>query len=281
MSLVHFPSSVNMNDAHLANCSSINVLFTEATTLLTFVFNGTSASDARTNADAMIPSMNTAFSSTFIHNSTTTYYTPYQYVVVVYIADAKIDMQTFLTNLKTDCIDSTVNGFSEVLPQFFTHAESKTIMLTATNASTTWYNMLFAQYNTTFPVSTGNHTVDILYYLGTGSLRPSDYAQFGGYYISPVVLTINSSSTITFVSCQPPETSMPIYSVGWYVPNHGPANQIAGTMYFADQPNIGELITFTFEGVVVPEFTALTTLLTITLISAILLLLHRPKRTTH
>jgi len=278
MSIVHFPSPVNMNDEHLKNCTSISVIFTDATSVLTFVFDETSESDARTNADSMIPSMNAAFDLTFIHNSTTTYYTPNQYVVVIYIAEGKSDMQTFLTNLKTDCIDSTVDGFSDVLPTFFTRAINETILLTATNASSTWYNMLIAEYETTFPLGSGEHTVDILYYLGTGSLRPSDYANISLYYLSTVMLTINSSSAITFVSCQPDEVFMPYSSAGWYVSSHGPANQISGIMYFGNTPNIGEVITFTFEGTVIPEFTALTSILTIMLISTILLLLRRQQK---
>jgi len=281
MSLIHFPSPINMNDEHLENCSSISVIFTDAESVLTFVFNETSESDARTNADAMILSINTAFSLTFAHNSTYTYYVPDQYVVVIYVAEEISDMQTFLTNLKTGCIDSSVDGFSDVLPTFFTHAESKTVILIAINASSTWYNMLIAEYDTTFPLGTGQHTIDILYYLGTGSLRPSDYAQLGGYYMSPVMLTINSSSIITFVSCHPDETLMPIYSAGWYVPEKGPANQITGTMYFGNTPNIGELINFTFEGTVIPEFTALTSILAIILISTILIHLRHQQKTTH
>lgn len=281
ISLVHFPSPVNMNDAHLKNCTSINAMFNVAESFLIFQFNDTSGSSAKADADALISLMNAAFGLTFTHNSTTVYTVPYLYVVVTYIAEGKSDMQTFLTNLKTRCIDASVSGFSEVLPTLFTHAINKTVVLTATNSSSTWYNMLIAQYGTSFPTGSGEHTVDILYYLGTGNLRSSEYAKVGMYYVSPVVLTINSSSTITFVSCQPPETSAPIYSAGWYVPNHGPANQIAGTMYFADQPNIGELITFTFQGTVIPEFTALTSILTIILISAILLHLRRQQKTTH
>lgn len=280
ISLVHFPSPVNMNDAHLEFCSSISAIFTVDTSVLTFVFNETSESDARTNADAMIPLVNTAFSLTFTHNSTISYYVPYQYVVVTYVAEGKSDMQTFLTNLKTGCIDSSVDGFSDVLPTIFTHAESETILLTATNTSSTWYNMLMAEYDTTFPQGSGEHTVNILYYLGTSSLRPSEYANVSGYYFSPVALTINSSSSITFVNCQPNEVSMPYYSTGWWVPNHGPANQITGTMYFGNNPNIGELVTFTFQGPVIPEFTTLTTILAITLMSTTLLLLRRQQKIT-
>lgn len=279
MSLVHFPSPVNMNDAHLANCTSIIVVFTETTTVLTFMFNETSEGDARTNADAMLLSMNTAFNSTFAHNSTITFSYPYQFVSVNYVADAKADIQTFLANLETDCIDSTVDGFSEVLPSFFTRAESKTIILTATNASSTWYNMLVAEYDTSFPLGSGEHTIDILYYLGTGSLRPSEYTNVGMYYTSYVSLTINSSSTVTFVSCQPDEAAFPLVSAGWYVPIKEPANEISGTMYFGNTPNIGEVITFTFQGTVIPEFTALTSILTIMLIYTILLHLRRHRKT--
>jgi hypothetical protein len=277
ISLVHFPSPVDMNNAHLKNCTSINVVFTPSRSVLTFQFNDTSTSSARADADAMISSMNAAFDLTFTHNSTITNPSPL-YAVVIYTADGKSDMQTFLTNLKTDCIDSSVDGFSDVLSTIFTHAENKTILLTATNTSSTWYNMLMAEYGTTFPLGSGEHTVDILYYLGTSSLRPSDYANVSGYYLSTVMLTINSSSTVTFVRCQPENVTMPIYSTGWYVPEKGPANQISGTMYFGNNPNIGEVITFTFQGTVIPEFTALTSTLTIALISTILLLLRRHQK---
>jgi hypothetical protein len=280
ISLVHFPSPVDMNDTSLKNCTVVNVVFNTEKSILTFHFNDTSESNARTNADAMVPSMNAAFDVTFTHNSTVTYPMPYQYVVVIYTAEGKSDMSTFLTSLKTKCIGADAHGFSEVLPTLFTHADNKTVMLTATNASSTWYNMLTAEYSTAFPLGSGEHTVDILYYLGTGSLQPSEYAKMGIYYTSFVSLTVESNDTVTFVSCQPDNVTMPIYLAGWYVPEYGPANQISGTLYFGDSPNIGEVITFTFQGTVIPEFTALTSMLVIMLISAILLHLRRHQRIT-
>jgi hypothetical protein len=278
ISLVHFPSPVDMNDTSLKNCTVISVVFTTEESILTFHFNDTSESNARANADAMIPSMNAAFDVTFAHNSTVTYPLPYPYVAVIYTAEGKSDMSTFLTSLKTECIGADAHGFSEVLPTLFTHADNKTVMLIATNASSTWYNMLAAEYSTAFPLGSGQHTVNILYYLGTGSLQPSEYAKMGIYYTSFVSLTVESSDTVTFVSCQPDEVTMPTISAGWYVPEKGPGNQISGILYFGNNPAGYEVITFTFQGVVISEFTVLTSIIAIMLISAILLHLRRHQR---
>jgi hypothetical protein len=281
ISLVHFPSPVDMNDVNLKNCTSITGTFNTAASGLLFLFNDTSESSARADADAMIPSMNSAFNLTFTHNSTISYSLPHPYVIVTYIAEGKSDMQTFLGSLKTASIGADVHGFSEVLPTLFTHADNKTVILTATNASSTWNNMLIAEYDTSFPIGSGNHTVDILYYLGTSSLQPSAYANLLGYYYTSFVsLTISSNATLTFVSCQPAEIMTPFTSAGWYVPEKGPGDQLSGVLYFGESGSIGEVVTFTFEGTIIPEFTALTSMLAIILICAILLCLRRYRRIT-
>ena len=73
--LVHYPDVVNLNDTYLSNCTSVIAMFENVISELMFNFNDTETLEARANADAMIPSMNSAFGLTFIHNSTTLYFT--------------------------------------------------------------------------------------------------------------------------------------------------------------------------------------------------------------
>jgi hypothetical protein len=275
MSQVHFPDPVDFNDPHMLNCSSVVVAFTDNSSTLMFYFNYTSSVEAKNNADAMIPSMNSAFDITFVYQATYTF----PYVVVHYSADAKSDMAAFLATLKTECISPDVQGFSEVLPTLFTHAEERTITLMAVNYTTSWYNTLVADYETAYPEGTGQHTVDILYYLGVSSLQPSSYSLMGGYYFSLVSLSITSSSSpITFVSCQPPETSMPYTSSGWFIPEKGPTDEISGTLYFGNDPSAREAITFTFEGSVIPELNLAATMLLMILVSALTLSLNKRRK---
>jgi len=275
-SLIHYPSGVNLNNSHLRNCTAVSVMFNGTGSTLTFMFNETSHANAKSNADVMIDSMNSAFDVTFTHESTIGYPIPYPQVWVIYSAEGKPNMTTFLGSLKTECVDPDVCGFSEALPYLFTYAEDEMITLTAINVTEIWSCTLTAGYNTSIATGSGSHTIDVLHYLGGISyLQPSEYANFTGYYMwSYIFVAVNSTDTISFVECQPDEVMIPIFEAGWYVPEKGP-NTVSGTFYFGNEPFIGEVITFTFGGTVIPEFTPLTTILLIAFVSTILLYLHK------
>lgn len=275
-SLIHYPSGVNLNDTHLENCTFVTVMFNSTGSMLTFSFNNTSQANARSNADAMITSMNAAFDVTFTHESTIEYPVPYPYVIVLYTAEGKPDMATFLGSLKTQCVESDVQGFSEALPTLFTNAENEMIILNAVNVTENWSCTLMAEYNTSIATGSGNHTIDVLHCLNTSYLQPSGYANLTGYYMwSYIIVTVNSSDTISFVECQPDEVTVPIYEAGWYVPEKGPGNEVSGIFYWGNNTPMGEVITFTFGGTVIPEFTTLTTILAMAIVSTILLYLRK------
>jgi hypothetical protein len=277
-SLIHYPAPVNLNDAHLVECGSVAVTFSMVSTMLTFQFNGTDETAARSNADAMIPSMNTAFGATFTHYATYPVSLPYPYVVVIYQADPKSNLATFLADLKGSCFSPDVGGFSNVLPTLFSHAENATIIITALNYTTDWSHTFIAEYDTAFPAGSGSHTVDILYCLGASGLQPSQYAWLGIYYISYVTLTVDSSEALSFTSCVPSRVFTPLASAGWYVPQEA-GNTISGTLSFGNSIPAWETITFTFEGNIVPEFSGLTSILLIAFASAMLLYLRKHSRT--
>jgi hypothetical protein len=271
--LVHYPDVVNLNDTHLSNCTSVIAVFENVTSELMFNFNDTEASEARANADAMIPSMNSAFGLTFIHNSTTSVSLPYPYTSVIYVADGNLDMQAFLGTLKTQCVGPDVHGFSDALPTLFAHADGSRITLNAVNVSSYWVCSLTAEYDTAFPSGAGSQTINVLYYLGNASnpLKPSEYSKALGYYLySSVQLSIDSNDTIYYVSCQPQNISMPIYNDGWFVSDPGPGTYVEANFYFGGNASAGSVLTFTFNGTVVPESLTLPALLLVTSAATIL-----------
>jgi hypothetical protein len=274
--LVYYPSPVDLADAHLKNCTSIVTTFNGSSSILIFTFNDTAGTEAENNAAAIVPSMETAFGITFTYDSTIVIYVPYPYVMVTYIGDSISDMAMFLASLQTSCVQSDVEGFSEVLSTFFTHAETATIVIDAANGTSQWLTMLTAEYQTSFPDGSVEHTIDVLYYLGNESrpLQPSEYAKMLSYYLwSYVDITIYSSNTVSFATCQPDEAD--ITDPGWYITERGPGDTVSGILYFSDDASIGNIVTFTFGGIVLPEPVTLASLVFIVFLTTALVYLRR------
>ena len=274
-SQIHLPSGINITEAYLLNCSGIAVSFDHFHSILTLSFNDTTPSQARDNSDIMIPSMNIAFDTTFVWNATIIASPPDKYVHVLYLAPAKTDMGSLLADLKPSCVESDVAGFSNVLPTMFTHSTNETILLTFSNQSEDWTGYILTTFEANLSPGSGTHTIDFLYYLGTGSLEPSPYSNFGGYYLTSTVgITVNSDASISFVGCQPAEAAM-LGMPGWFITSRGPGSTVSGMMYYGNDPSIGNVITFSFSGTVVPEFTTLTLLLSFALVLAGLLCVRK------
>jgi hypothetical protein len=70
--LMHFPSSVNLNDAHLDDATTVAVISSSERSILTYTFEGISETEAETNAEAITPSIEAAVSIDFAYNVTGT-----------------------------------------------------------------------------------------------------------------------------------------------------------------------------------------------------------------
>jgi len=79
--LIHFPSGVDLFAPELDSCTRLYTVFGKESSMLSFEFNNTSPSEAKANADAVKPSFETAFNTTFTWQYTNTSST---YVYVLY-----------------------------------------------------------------------------------------------------------------------------------------------------------------------------------------------------
>jgi len=255
-SLVHFPTGVNMFDSHLEEAVEIMVGRTPTligdsySTFLIYGFDNLSSEEARAAADAMTPSMGTAFGVSFSWEATNASDTE---VVVSYIAIGSVGLDDFAEHLESNCFAEDVDGFCEVIslmhPVF-------TIGITAYKdvGSFEWMTSVTAAIMGT-SISTGSdsHTIDVLDLLGASSLAPSPYGYDDdvGAYVSQVMLTITSSSSLLFVSCQPPLASLP-NERGW-TDSALPTLIMTQFSFGSNATPVTEL-TYTFSGTVIPEF---------------------------
>jgi hypothetical protein len=135
------------------------------------------------------------------------------------------------------------------------------------------YSMMVGYYTSITPGS-GNHTIDVLYLLNVESLAPSSYAsevEIG--YTSMVSLTIYSNQTISYVSCQPGLADFP-GNRGWTYYQYEPTSLVA-YFGFGNDPSPVSPLTFTFSGLVVPEFTTLALLVMFALTAMISIIIKK------
>ena len=245
-----------MFDSHLEEAVEIMVGRTPTlmgdsySTFLIYAFDNISSEEARTAADAMTPSMGTAFGVSFSWEATNTSDTE---VVVSYMAIGSVGLDDFAEHLTSNCFAEDVDGFSEVIslmhPVF-------TIGITAYKdaGSFEWMTHVTAAIlGTSISTGSDSHTIDVLDLLGASSLAPSPYGYDDdvGAYVSQVMLTITSSSSISFVSCQPPLASLP-NERGW-TDSALPTLIMTQFSFGSNATPVTEL-TYTFSGTVIPEF---------------------------
>lgn len=244
--LVHYPSEVDMLDSHLLKCMSSVVIFNGTGSSLIYTFNDTSPEDARAYADALAPSMNSAFGLTFDWQYTSS--TPF--VVVCYCGPGIPDMVLFTDNLRSKCLKSDIGGFSNVFVSMVAKSPQSTVHLEAhkSSGSFQWMYNFEAEYMADMPPSEDSHTVDVLDLLGVSELAPSPYCAVEGVYESVLSVTIDSPWNVTYISCQPFEAITP--GKGWYI-----FEGWYSFDFYNDPSPVGSL-SITFGGKVVPEFTS-------------------------
>ncbi|MGQ9506579.1 MAG: hypothetical protein ACUVTB_01810 [Candidatus Bathycorpusculaceae bacterium] len=271
--LVHFPTGVDMNDPDLENATIISAVFSTDGSFLGYLFNNTDPTTATTIANSITSSMSTAFNTVFTYLSTGTYET---FTNVTYTGLGKTNLRSYTEWLMTECLASDIGGFSLTFPPM-SMAPHAVVVVSAMKDSGgfDWTYSMMVGYYTSITPGSGNHTIDVLYLLNVESLAPSSYAsEVETDYTSMVSLTIYSNQTINYVSCEPGIASPPEQLRGWYIiiPS---GTYLTAYFSFGNAPSPVSPLTFTFSGLVVPEFTTLALLALFTLAAAIVTILKK------
>jgi len=272
-SLMHFPEEANLNDdANLLDAVAVSLGFSQNFSVLVFTFEGIDSSEAKSNADAVKPNIESAFGVSFTYNSTKTHD---DQVDITYMGEGRSNLIEYTQWLMDQCLNNTINGFSSTFLTMASEPGAMTNVMAGKEAgSFNWSYTMVVHYDTTITTGMGSHTIDVLELLNVESLAPSPYASVGGYYTSVVNVYVNSNETVTFEGCIPPRV-MSLMTRGWYVPTES-GTHLTGTFYFGNYPTEVIALTFTFSGVVVSEFTIIP-LLAILLITAILVFFLKRK----
>lgn len=269
---VHFPAEVNLKNSDLENCAMINLDFNKTSSTLMYCFEDTAPSVAEEKADSLTHSINSAFDKNFKRFSTVENHL----INITYTANGTSNMLEYLNNLKSKCLKPDLSGFSEnVLPGVIEHSENASMGIMAKNHGETWACSFYTSSESSIPTGTDEHFIDVLNYFNAVSLYPSNYAEFGGNYLSSVHVSVISDESVSLLSYKPViEANEPFVDRGWYTPvssNH----QISATFYFGSDSTPVQTLTFTFEGSIVPEFDSSLLIFTFAAIGLTLVILVR------
>lgn len=261
-SLVHFPSGIDMNNQSLANLTWIILVFASNSSTLIYQFNTTDAATAETIADGETPSIGITFQTAFNWSSTVD---GGGNTNVTYSGLGKQNLTQYTEGVMSQCLASDLGGFSlTFLPMSQEPNASATVLAMKNSGSFNWTYSMGTYYTTSFSTGAGDHLVDVLSLLKVDSIAPSPYASFGGSYISSIVLDIVSNTTESFISCEPADTP-DLLLRGWHIVTPLPPAVLVASLSFGNNSSPISLLTFTFGGTVVPEFTASTLLATLAL----------------
>lgn len=277
-SLIHFPPQVDMNRAELTNVISIIVGFSRVGSGLVFLFNNTDTATAESLANAVKGSMETAFEVSFTLNSTGI--VEDGYVNVTYIGSGKSDLPGYLGQLMEKCLAPDLGGFTLTFIPVSDETNAYVLVgASKENGGFDWIYSMGVGYSTSMPVGTGAHKIDFLDLLNVGSLEPSTYASYEDWFSSMVTLVIVSNETVSYLTSEP-ETADPsqMRLRGWYVnypqPPQPPA-QLMAYFSFADDPTPVDRLSFTFSGLIISEFAALTPLIMLMLLASTALVVKK------
>jgi len=255
VSLVHFPSEVNLNRSELIDAISIIVAFSRSGSGFLIVFNNTDAATARSLADTVKGSIENAFNVGFTWNITKI---KNSYVYVEYIGPGKMDLTEYISWLMEKCLAPDLKGFTlTFLPMSSEEKAFVEVGATKESGSFNWVYFMTVGYSTSTPVGTGPHKIDILDLLNVESLTPSNYASYKGWFASTVQFIVVSNETVSFLSSEPGLVNPPTQLKGWLIniPTQPPAQLIA-QFSFANDPTPVDRLSITFSGLIIPEFTA-------------------------
>jgi hypothetical protein len=250
-SLVHFPSEVDMNNPNLENVTMLLLTFANDTSKLMVQLNNTQGSNARAIADMETPTLNTAFQTTFTWASTVE---SGGIANVTYNGAGKQNLTQFTGYLSAHCLSSGLEGFSLTFLPFSHESDALIVVGAAKNSGGfEWAYQTAITYTTSIAAGSGSHFVDVLGLLKLESVAPSLYAIYGGYYQSSITLTVASKTSGSFVSCQPARVYQTTQR-GWFIYPPNPPLRVIGVFSFGNSASSVNVLTFTFNATVIPEF---------------------------
>lgn len=272
-SLVHFPPQADMNRAELTSVINLGVGFSRFGSALWFLFNNdTDANTATSLANAVKGSIETAFDTSFSYVSTGV--VENNYVNVTYIGPEKSDLPGYLSWLMGRCLAPDIGGFTSTFIPMSDEISSYIIVIASKESGGfDWVYSMGVGYSISIPVGPGPHKIDFLDLLNVQSLEPSTYASYEGWVSSIVNLVIVSNETVSYVTSEPDKVSTPMQR-GWYIVPQ-PTVQLMAYFSFANDPSPIDKLSFTFSGLVIPEFSALTPLLILMLAVSIALVARK------
>ncbi|MEM3765583.1 MAG: hypothetical protein QXU46_00985 [Candidatus Bathyarchaeia archaeon] len=255
--LVHFPTEINMTADEWENVTAVMAVFSTSDSFLFYVFNNTSEDNAESIANTLTTQLNTVFGTDFNYNSTGL---TNGYVNVTYTGSGVGNLTQFTASLMQDCLASDLGGFSSTFIPMTRETNAHTgIVGLKESGGFNWTYSMGVSYFTNIPIGVGMHTIDILDLLNVNSLAPSSYAVASLYpsyvYTSIVQLSIVSNSTISYSSCQPGTANPPTQLRGWYIQTQINPTILMAYFSFGGDPSSVTALSFTFSGVVIPEFT--------------------------
>jgi hypothetical protein len=278
-SLVCFHPDVNLGRVELLNALSVSVVFSRESSGLSFTFNNTDTTTAKSLADSVKSSIEEKFGTSFTWHST---YTEDNYVFVEYEGSGKSDLPGYLEWLMEKCLAPDLGGFSLTFTPM-SEVENAFIVVTAFKDSGgyNWSYSMGVTYSTSMQTGSDTHKIDILSLLRVNSLSASEYASYDGWYLaSSVSLVVLSNETVSYVSSEPDKANPPTQLRGWHintVPPPPPIQMMAQFM-FMDDPTVDKL-SLTFSGLVIPEYPILTSIIVLMLAaSAVVAVVKRFRR---
>ena len=274
--LVHFPAEINMNVIELLNATEVMVGFSTKGSILWIVFNNTEVGGAEKYANFTVETyFEPVFGLGFTYNSTSV---NAPYVNVTFTGSAVANLTEYTEWLMMECLASDLGGFSlTFIPMTYETGAYTFIGAMKESCGFDWMYSIGVMYSTTILDGPGEHTVDVLSLLDVEALAPSPYSEMPSgvtiAYMSTVILTINSNTSITFVSCEPGQASPP--ERGWYVYPPIQPTQIQATFSFGNDSSPVTALSLTFSGMIIPEFTMPMLMTFLTFATAIALALRK------
>jgi hypothetical protein len=274
--LVHFPAEINMNAVELENATEVMVGFSTEDSFLWIVFNNTEVSGAEKYANVTVETyFELVFGRSFTHNSTSVEDT---YVNVTFTGSAVANLTEYTEWLMMECLASDLEGFSLTFIPMTNETGAYTLIgARKESGGFDWMYAMGVMYHTTIPDGPSEHTIDVLDLLDVESLAPSPYSQGQSgitiVYMSMVMLTINSNTTVTFVSCEPGQASPP--ARGWYIYPQISPTELQATFMFGDNPSPVTALSLTFSGIIIPEFTTPTLMAVLTFAATVAVALKK------
>lgn len=266
--LVHFPYLVwKYGEEYLENATLVSVMTSANRSVLTYEFENISEAEAEMNADAVTVWIDSYFGVSFTYEST---WSNNSIVHVSYAGDGQSCMPCFVNAILSDCVDESVDGFSDAIPSLAAKTTTSYFGFSAVKENEgNWTIGVAAVCNSTILPGSNSHTIDVLALLGVSSLAPSLYSYnvTADYYESIVWLNLECDPPVTFVSCDPPEKQnfTDPSERGWF-----DMWSFYGFSFGNDSSPV-ETLTFTFSGTVIPEFEPSTIIITIMSITASLI----------